>query len=270
MSSAQKIKLPEFIDDDPATWFLTCEAIFHTQKVIKDEDKYFHLVAALPSKITHMLKDVLTLQPYTDENGKLVDPRFSTLKDRLLALFARDEYESYVQLVNFPSLGLNQKPSTLLSNMLAMVPSGIKIDDVWQFKCLFLHKLPPLVRQICKTQQFPSLMSLALFADTVLEPSGLSSSPLCAVASGQLNSDSRTVTGPATLSSVSSGEFPDQENTSSDGWCCAVRSNMGKHRRSAQVLCFYHQRFGNKANTCEGQCSWKNQAQGNASRARRH
>ena len=94
--------------------------------------------------------------------------------------------------------------------------------------------------------------------------------PLCAVASGQLNSDSRTVTGPATLSSVSSGEFPDQENTSSEGWCCAVRSNMGKHRRSAQVLCFYHQRFGNKANKCEGQCSWKNQAQGNASRARRH
>ena len=52
MSDKSTVKLPEFIEDSPQTWWLTCEAVFETKKLVKDIDRYYHLVASLPSNIT--------------------------------------------------------------------------------------------------------------------------------------------------------------------------------------------------------------------------
>ena len=45
--SEKGVKLPEFIDDSPQAWWLTCEAVFETKKVVKDIDRYNHLIATL-------------------------------------------------------------------------------------------------------------------------------------------------------------------------------------------------------------------------------
>ena len=63
-----------------------------------------------------------------------------------------------MSLHNFPVLAANQKPSTLLSAMMAVVPAKVVVEDSWQFKMLFLSKLPVNIRTACLTKEFDSLM----------------------------------------------------------------------------------------------------------------
>ena len=81
-SSDKSIKLPEYIEASPLTWWLTCESVFESWKVVKPVDRYHHLVAALPSTVTMKLLDVLTFQA-EDEGEKL-----TFLKTRLMELYA--------------------------------------------------------------------------------------------------------------------------------------------------------------------------------------
>ncbi|MEL7523853.1 MAG: hypothetical protein AAGJ80_19905, partial [Cyanobacteria bacterium J06553_1] len=132
------MKLPEFISSDPATWFHVTEAYFATKKIVKEDEKYNHIVAALPAKVTVLLRDVLTMT--AEQEAK--QSKFQALKDRLLALFAQNPFEAYMTLHNFPVLASSQKPLALLSAMMAVVPAEVVVEDSWQFKMLFLSKLP--------------------------------------------------------------------------------------------------------------------------------
>ena len=58
---SDKVKLPEFISSDPATWFYVTKAYFATKKILKEEEKYNHIVAALPATVTVLLRDVFTM-----------------------------------------------------------------------------------------------------------------------------------------------------------------------------------------------------------------
>ena len=240
--SASKLKLPEFIQRNPAAWFYVCEAFFVTNKIIKEEEKYCHMVAALPSNVTELLMDVLCMEPVVGVDGKLVDLRYPTLKDRLMALYAHNEYEAFVAVLEHPALAHGQKPSTLLAALFALIPRGVKTDEHWLFKNLFLHKLPAQIRHACRTQEFPSLMAMALFADNVLDPVGKSSLPLHSV--------SVCDSGPVSL------EIPTQCNVTA----------VGASNKSSS-LCFYHRRFKDRAHRCEAPCTWKPAKSGNASGA---
>ena len=59
-----KIKLPEFLEENPAAWLKVCALVFEANKVVKEVDRYHHLVAVLPASVTSRLLDVLCLEPY--------------------------------------------------------------------------------------------------------------------------------------------------------------------------------------------------------------
>ena len=250
--SSSKLKLPEFIQRNPAAWFYVCEAYFATNKIVKNEEKYGHMVAALPSTVTELLLDVLCVEPHIGPDGKLVDERYTLLKDRLLALYAYNDYEAFVAVLDYPPLAVDQKPSTLLSALLALVPNGVKTDEHWLFKNMFLHKLPSHVRHSCRTQNFPSLMAMALFADNVTDPVGKRSLPL------------QSVTAEAEAAATAAHQV-DQAVTHT---CCAISSGPGAPvGRTGTDFCFYHRRFKERANKCEAPCAWKRSGSGNGPRA---
>ena len=148
MSDKSSVKLPEFIEDSPQTWWLTCEAVFETEKVVKDIHRYYHLVAALLAAVTRKLLDVLTYK------GEEAD-RLALLKTRLMELFAPSESESYTRMCGVPMLQPGQKPSALYAKLRALLPQNVDadVDSSYLFRMMFLTHLPKNIQSTCSRQE---------------------------------------------------------------------------------------------------------------------
>ena len=255
MTNASSIKLPEFQPSSPATWLLLCESTFSVKKVVKPLEKYHHVVSALPASVAVLLRDVLTMGPTLVDDVE-VDLRWETLKTRLTAMYALNEYEAFQRLINHPPLAASQKPSQLLSALMVLVPDGVT-PCPWLFKSCFLSKLPQHLRAICRSKEFDSLMNIALAADEVRDIHGESSLPLSAT----LSNDSAQLSSP-----IQSAAAEDQ------GWQ-AVLAAVEPKRTSP--FCYYHTRYGKDARNCTPPCRWSTSPaaaakhQGNLKRAGR-
>ena len=119
MSSEKSIKLPEFIDDSPQAWWLTCDAVFEVKKVVKDIDRYNHLIAALPASVTRKLLDVLTFKGEDAE-------KLSLLKTRLMEMYAPSEDDCFNKIMAMPMLQPGQKPTQLFANLRALLPHDVE------------------------------------------------------------------------------------------------------------------------------------------------
>ena len=100
---------------------------------------------------------------------------------------------------------------------------------------------------MCRGQNFSDMTQLAVYADNVMELHGLSSSPL-------------SVGNVQQLVHQGEEESRDEYAVPTDGLVYAVGAAAthppppGQMRREG--LCFFHKRFGEKANRCEKPCTW--------------
>ena len=53
------LKLPEFWQCDPASWFQHAEALFHLRGIDSDDDRYYLVVAALDRQSTGRVMHLL-------------------------------------------------------------------------------------------------------------------------------------------------------------------------------------------------------------------
>ena len=139
-ASSSKIKLPEFMPEDPFVWWRSCESTFEAFKVKSEVEKHHHLVAALPPKVLTQIRDILVVVPATKEE----DTRFEALKQKLLKLFAPNAQESFEKLFQVPMLQQGQKPSVLCSSLRACVPPDVDVSSSggpWFMKGMFLKRL---------------------------------------------------------------------------------------------------------------------------------
>ena len=167
---ASKIKLPEFLEDSPLTWWLQCQSVFETCKVVKSVEQYHHLIGALPASVTSKLLDVMTAEPYEEEDtGKMVDPRYDLLKTALIEQYSPNQLDAYVKFHEVPKLQTGQKPSNLFAVLRAALPADVKPDSSpWWFESAFLIRLPEHTRAVCQSKKFESMAKMASFADTVV------------------------------------------------------------------------------------------------------
>ena len=124
-----KIKLPEFLEDSPQTWWMTCESVFETQKVVKPIERYHHLISSLPSSVTRKILDVLSFQPEAEEE------RLALLKSRLFDLYSPTDLEAWKSFTALPSLQPGQKPSAMFASLRSSLPPSLTdIEDAWFLK----------------------------------------------------------------------------------------------------------------------------------------
>ena len=149
------------------------------------------------------------------------------------------DFEAFQRVADFPPLTAAQKPSQLLAAMTALVPEGVTPCQ-WQFKNQFLAKLPQHLRAVCRSKEFSTLMQMALAADEIMDLNGTRSHP-----------SSSWSTAAVTPSDVelSNSNFRGEET----GFQQVMASFNGGR---GQQLCFYHNRFGEKALKCVPPCNW--------------
>lgn len=222
--NAVAVKLPAFWPQKPRSWFIPVEAQFRRANITQEQTKFDHVLAVLDPETCDRISDVA-------ENPG--ETPYTTLKERLLSSFSLSPWQSMWQLFDLPEMSEDQRPSTLLAAMKALLPPDEKTDS-FTFKALFIKKLPEELRGPLISSKFETVADMAAHADTLW---GARSIKPAVHAVQDANRRGRSP------------------------------SRRGKQRRRADTpgssnLCFYHAKFGKDARRCEAPC--RHQPSGNA------
>jgi hypothetical protein len=244
--NAVAVKLPEFWPADPQTWFHQAEAAFRRSNVTVSFTKYDHVLMKLPTDVVMSVRDLVnSMQPNTPV-------AYEQLKARLTASYGKTKWQQVNALLDMPPLG-DRRPSHMMNEMLALIPTGSNKDDAI-FLGIFLRKLPATMRDHLAAANHETAAAMAAHADVLWDArcgdaavSNITDASLSAVATQNFSRENRRRS--------PNRRSPDRRRGRSRQ---GRRQTPGPDNRvqDSSALCYYHSRFGQRANKCEAPCSW--------------
>lgn len=129
--AAVAVKLPEFWEEDPTTWFIEAESQFTLAGVVVDATKYHHIVKNIKSRATiNAVWDIISNPPAQN--------KYDTLKNRLLHVFA-DSHQTRIEKLMTAKME-DMKPTQYLCYLRRLsADTGINDESL---KAIFLKGLP--------------------------------------------------------------------------------------------------------------------------------
>ncbi len=113
----------------------------------------------LPCDIVMSVRDLVnSVQPNTPD-------AYEQLKAHLTVSYAKTRWQLVFALIDLPALG-DHRPSHLMNEMLALLPTGSNKDDSL-FLGLFLRKLPTTMRDHLAAADHQTATSMAKHADVL-------------------------------------------------------------------------------------------------------
>ena len=238
-------KLPIFWSNGPRVWIRRIESQFRTSGITASLTKFDLAVQHLDEETSLRLQDFILNPPATDP--------FEALVARLTADFEKSTYERLVEFFSQPSLG-DRRPSELASAIMQSVAGlGHDVQTCPFVQHSFLARLPESIRTPLADVKFEDMRSMAVKADKLWSTRGPSSSsavlaveeqPAEAVAAVQLAAPRRQ----------QSSRRPQQQQQQPR----RQQQQQQQQQRSADSsrFCYFHRRWGARANYCEGTCDW--------------
>lgn len=241
LAAAVSVKLPDFWKNDPNMWFAQAEAQFHLARITQDETKFWHIVARIDQSVICHISDLVNTPPVIN--------KYQAVKDRLIARFALSPQARIEQLLGSSDLG-DLRPSHLLARM-QEIATGLNVDESIM-KTLFLQRIPSNARAILSISD-GSLTKLAEMADRMLDSSATNVSSCSAPTTGS---------SPLDYSSLK-GEI---EALTAEIRRLKARPNRNRSRSSSRpstvgddTICWYHRKYGGRAEHCREPCSFNRQ-----------
>lgn len=246
-SSRITVKAPPFWRANPALWFCQLEAQFDLNRITSDRSKYHTVVAAIESSVLHQVSDLVLNPPETG--------LYNSLKQRLLDVFMESEQSRLKKLLGEIELG-EQKPSSLLREMRNLAGDSITADLL---KTLWLQRLPTNIQAILSISS-EGTDSLAIMADKIFETSprpdeGASYSRSTDFQS-QISALTRQIAQMESHFSRRDRDLNYSRSRSRSKTPAKKFSNSSKSD-SDQKVCWYHNKWGDKATSCVGKCDFK-------------
>lgn len=250
-------KIPPFWINDPETWFIAVEASFQVARITDDTTKYHSILANFDATILSHIKDLVHNPP--------AESKYDTLKERILGAFSVSQATRLRQLFKGQILG-DKKPSHFLQELKNLAGNQCS-DSV--IKTLFVEQLPENYRTILATVEEPDLTKFANIADKISESLSLSNTIAPVEASN--SHDSRAIFGSANIDDKTIDllarrigdklklRIPRARSKQSQRPFSASRSRSGSRYRSK--ICFYHGKFGARAQKCRKPCNWRSTSQ---------
>lgn len=130
-----RVKLGNFLQSRPATWFNLAEAACRRNNVAVSRDKYDIILSSLPDEV------VKKLGALADGPDGHADP-YEALKARVLQLYAPSIWEDLNTILTYAEIDM--RPSAIMTDMLALLPSQEQPGLL--FKAVWLGRLSPDVR----------------------------------------------------------------------------------------------------------------------------
>ena len=160
---SNEAKMPKFLPDHPAIFFVMAEAQFTLRNVSSDDAKYAHVVSALPPEVIIRVADLVTTPPATD--------KYDAIKRRLTKSFGKTPAERAAKLLEIEDLG-GRSPLALLDEM-----RNLSRDENIDFllRAIFLRALPEEVRRVVRNST--TLDELAAAAEDHFTKTGAAIDP---------------------------------------------------------------------------------------------
>lgn len=246
-----QINVPKFTRSNPQLWFAQVERAFRLNSIINDVDKFDLITVQLEEDIALSVADLVQNPPDVD--------KYPALKARLLTKFAESAESMLRRLLHGGATG--KKPSDILAHMRRLAP-GEQYESI--IRTLFLAEMPSEVRPILSVWPEADLDRLAATADRMLEANGTSDTCAAAATPDAVNAIAPTkilADVAESLRSLSERveklqremKYLKQQNQS-QGQSHDL-SNGGNDQ--ASTMCFYHKKFGDKAQKCRPGCTYK-------------
>lgn len=245
-------RVPDFWTDQPRLWFVQFEAAVENQK-LSDASKHNLVVTKLDKTAIQQVSDIILSPP---ESRK-----YNTLKDRLLQVFEESETRQFQKLLGEMELG-TQKPSHLLRRMRDLARG--KIPDP-TLQIMWNRHLPPAVQAVLAVTEVKDLENLAIVADKVMEASrpadvvelaSHTTSPTPITSNDLIAAFEKLSLEVAELRQ-SRQQFRDRGRPRRFNRSRSRTRDGSRSRRHPDWLCFYHYRYGVKAQRCIEPCNWK-------------
>ena len=236
--NAASVKLAPFWPKRPLLWFARAEAQFRLRNITAQQTRFDHVLQALDDEAVARVSDIVMANP-------LAHNCYDNLKARLTDAFDLSDEERARRLLDGPQLG-DRKPSVLLAEINELF--GQRNIDFLK-KELILRALPANVAAICRASNAATLEELCTEADRHFAITGaLMGAPVNAVDCSSEGASARLT------STDMEGDFDVH----------AVRTRFkGRPTPSAtpnapapRGMCFYHEKFGAKAQKCRHPCSY--------------
>jgi len=252
------VRIPPFWPEEPELWFMQLEGQFTLCGIIDDEAKYAHILSKIEPKQAREIKDVITRPPTTD--------KCKTLKRILIQRLTDSQEQKIRQLLEQEELG-DRKPSQFLRHMSTLAGSTVPNELI---KTLWLCRLPAQIQAILAARTDDRLEDLADQADRIYE--------IGAKAVVATTSPGATQQQPSTLQTTTETQImmltkqvaalTVQMIKFTKEWSQERSRNRARSRSRSQRryrsrtpkrngVCFYHQRFGQKAEKCTQPCTFK-------------
>lgn len=239
--------LPPFQSRDVKFWFMQAEAMFRTNKITDDQTKFDLVLTSLDITAATDISDILETPPETD--------MYVTLKTALIGRLATSEAARIKQILSSEELG-TRKPSQHLRHLQKL--AGKNFSDQ-ALTSIWLESLPADVRIAVVTGRDLPLDKQAEMADHIIDISGKTRSVHAIESTTTVEKQIAALTKQISaltkrLGDKSSGR-PDDAATKAKH----PRSKSPARQQSSTSgsdLCYYHQRYKEKAKKCRSPCNW--------------
>jgi hypothetical protein len=225
--NTENVKLQPFDINQPALWLRQAESIFRRKHITQQIDRYDILLAHLPTNVLVAVADIInTVEDDTAD-------AYNRLKARLLSTYGKTDWELATALYDHPGLGDN-KPSHLMNSLLSMLPPGESPGVL--FLTLFMRRLPTYIRDQLATLPSRDPQQLALHADKIWTSHGGAT---------------------AAINQLTAAAVVPTPSTSRPGTPGRRQSPSPRRTASPGRWCFYHKKFGDRAQRCQPPCSYR-------------
>lgn len=249
-----RLKLAQFWPSSPITWFVQAEAQFSISRITLDSSKYYHVLAALPQEVVESILDFVQSPPDKD--------LYAGIKKLLIDRHSQSEERRIERLLSSEQLG-DRKPSDFYRSLKILAGNSGAVGDNL-IRNLFLRRLPQTMNIALISLSDKNITELLSIADKIHEATQISNFPSVSTVS---NIDSQAQTKIekeiAELKSIVKRlEINShQSRNHSRNYSFSPsrnRSNFQNRSRSRNnAKCWYHIRFGSKANKCIAPCNFK-------------
>lgn len=240
VAASVAVKLPEFWKNDPVMWFAQAEAQFALANVVKDETKFYHIVAKIDQTVICHVTDLVTQPPAVD--------KYNAVKTRLISRFQVSAEGRLERLLSSCDLG-DMRPTHLLAKMLELAAGLNVTDDL--MKMLFLQRMPPNVKAIL-TISDGTLGKLAEMADKMLECSSHVTTASVSVESPSETREMEELR--CQIASLTTEIKRIKTNRSSR----SRSSSRSRQLPADDEICWFHRKFGSRALNCREPCKFYN------------
>lgn len=260
------VKIPPFWPIDPELWFSQIENQFALAGISADETKFNYVAGHLDAKYAAEVRDILTNPPVTE--------KYLKLKTELILRLSSSQDQKTRQLLEHEEMG-DRKPTQFLRHLRSL--AGTVVPDT-VLKPLWLTRLPTSTQAILATQANSDLDALAVLADAVLAANQQARPQVAetTVSTSTLETmmERLTILMTSKIGEVANTlrkEMAEIREDQHQHQFCRSRSRSSSHPRSRSHsssqhhdgVCWYHQRFGDKATRCTKPCQYVLAASGN-------